>query len=417
MGTALLGTVLAVAALCATAVFGASLTHLVSTPALYGAPFQVYFASDAGPGSQSVVTGPLLDSLRKDHAIDQITLASEAQIDVNGRHIRTFALTPVRGPALVSAVQGRLPSGDREIMLGAATMRDTGAQLGKSVRVTVTDRAGAPHQARFRVIGRAALNAGNGGLGNGAVITIGAFLGAQCPPGRGQVACQRAAQHGMASLVLVRAAPGPAGRAALARHIRKYPSLTYRPGKPVSLVNFGESVNFPLLFGVAMSIFGAATMMHLLLVSVARRRRETGLLKVLGFVRRQVAAAVCWQATGVTLVGIVIGLPAGIAAGRLLWRVFATNFGIVPVPVVQPLLLAALVSAVLAAANVLAMIPRAAGHAITSGPAAQGRLRSCPGCVVTRSDGRAPGVIATACVPAACGQVGAGRVSGWGWAS
>ena len=233
MGTALLGTVLAVAALCATAVFGASLTHLVSTPALYGAPFQVYFASDAGPGSQSVVTGPLLDSLRKDHAIDQITLASEAQIDVNGRHVRTFALTPVRGPALVSAVQGRLPSGDREIMLGAATMRDTGAQLGKSVRVTVTDRAGAPHQARFRVIGRAALNAGSGGLGNGAVMTIGAFLGAQCPPGRGQVACQRAAQHGMASLVLVRAAPGPAGRAALARHIRKYPSLTYRPGKPV----------------------------------------------------------------------------------------------------------------------------------------------------------------------------------------
>jgi hypothetical protein len=50
VGTALLGTVLAVAALCATAVFGASLTHLISTPALDGAPFQVYFASDAGPG-------------------------------------------------------------------------------------------------------------------------------------------------------------------------------------------------------------------------------------------------------------------------------------------------------------------------------------------------------------------------------
>ncbi len=162
-----------------------------------------------------MVTGPLLDSLRSDRAIEQITMASEAQIEVNGRHVRTFALTPVRGPALVLAVQGRLPSGDREIMLGAAMMRDTGAQLGKSVQVTVTDRAGAPHQVRFRVIGRAALNAGSGGLGNGAVMTIGAFLGAQCPPGRGQPACQpacqRTAQHGMASLVLVRAAAGPAG--------------------------------------------------------------------------------------------------------------------------------------------------------------------------------------------------------------
>jgi ABC-type antimicrobial peptide transport system permease subunit len=98
-------------------------------------------------------------------------------------------------------------------------------------------------------------------------------------------------------------------------------------------------------------------MVHLLLVSVARRRRETGLLKSLGFVRRQVAAAVCWQATTVALVGIAVGTPIGIAAGRVLWRLFATNFGVVPVPVVQPLLLIALVSGVLAAANVLAAVP------------------------------------------------------------
>jgi hypothetical protein len=357
VATALLGTVMAVAALCATAVFGASLTHLVSSPALYGAPFQVYFAPDGGARSQSVVTGPLLDGLRRDHAITQVTLADQAQIDVNGSHVRTLAVTPVRGAALVSAVDGRQPSGDREIMLGAATMRATGARLGQFVQVTITDPAGAPHKARFRVIGRASLNAGTGGLGNGAVMTIGALLSGQCPPGHSQPACQRAARQSMASLVLVRAAPGPAGRAALARHIRLYPSLTYQPGQPAALVNFGESVNFPLLFGVAMSVFGVATMMHLLLVSVARRRREAGLLKALGFVRRQVAAAVCWQATTVTLVGIVAGVPAGIAAGKVLWRVFATNFGVVPVPVVQPLLLAALATGVLAAANVLAAVP------------------------------------------------------------
>jgi ABC-type antimicrobial peptide transport system permease subunit len=78
---------------------------------------------------------------------------------------------------------------------------------------------------------------------------------------------------------------------------------------------------------------------------------------VLGFVRRQVAAAVCWQATAVALVGIAVGAPIGIAAGRVLWRVFATNFGVVPVEVVQPLLLAALVTGVLAATNVVAAVP------------------------------------------------------------
>jgi hypothetical protein len=357
VGTALLGMVMAVAALCATAVFGASLTHLVSSPALYGAPFQAYFASDGQPGSQAKVNGPLLDSLRRDSAIRQITLAALVEVNINGRHVRTVVMTPVRGPALLSAVDGRLPHGDRDITLGVATMRDAGARLGETVRVTVSDPAGAPHVASFHVIGRASLNAGTGGLGNGAVMTTSAFIGAQCPPGPGQTACQRAVRNGIAAVVLVRAAPGAAGQAALARHIRQYRDLTYRPAKPTVLVNFGESVNFPLLFGVALSLFGAATMLHLLLVSLARRRRETGLLKSLGFVRRQVAAAVCWQATTVALAGIVVGAPIGIAVGRVLWRVFATNFGVVPVPVAQPLLLAALAAGVLAAANVLAVVP------------------------------------------------------------
>ncbi len=357
VGTAILGTVMAVAALCATAVFAASLTRLVSSPELYGAPFQAYFASDGLPGSQATVTGPLLDSLRRDRAISQITLGAFVEVNINGRAVRTVVMTPVRGPALLSVVDGDLPRGDRDIMLGAATMRAAGARLGDTVRVTISDPAGAPHAASFRTIGRASLNAGVSGLGNGAVMTTSAFVDAQCPPGPRQPACQRAVRQGLATVVLVRAAPGAAGDAALARHIARYRDLTTLPAKPTVLVNFGESVNFPLLFGVALSLFGAATMVHLLLVSVARRRRETGLLKSLGFVRRQVAAAVCWQASTVALVGIVVGAPIGIAAGRVLWRVFATNFGVVPVPVVPLLTLTALAAGVLAAANVLAAVP------------------------------------------------------------
>jgi hypothetical protein len=358
VGTALLGMVMAVAALCATAVFGASLAHLVSSPALYGVPYQAYFAAQ-GPGSGAVVTGPLLDSLRRDRAIERITLAALVEVSINGKHVRALAVTAVRGPVLISAVDGQLPRADRQIMLGAATMRTIGARQGALVRVTVTDPAGVPHSERFRVIGRASFppDAGIGGLGNGAAMTVGAFIDAQCPPGAARPACQRAAGHGIVYVVMVRSAPGPAGDAALARHIREYHGFAYHPGKPTALVNFGESVDFPLLFGLALSLFGAATMVHLLLVSVARRRTETGLLKVLGFVRHQIAAVICWQATTVALIGIVVGVPLGIAAGRVVWQVFATNFGVVPVSVAQPLVLAALAAGVLAAANVLAAIP------------------------------------------------------------
>ncbi len=56
VGTALLGSVLAVAALCGTAVFGASLAQLISSPALYGIPFQ---ASSATRASGQVRPSPI----------------------------------------------------------------------------------------------------------------------------------------------------------------------------------------------------------------------------------------------------------------------------------------------------------------------------------------------------------------------
>jgi hypothetical protein len=52
-------------------------------------------------------------------------------------------------------------------MLGVATMRAAGARVGGTVRVTVADPDGTPHAARFRVIGRASLNAAPAGWGTG----------------------------------------------------------------------------------------------------------------------------------------------------------------------------------------------------------------------------------------------------------
>jgi ABC-type lipoprotein release transport system permease subunit len=356
-GSALLGTVLAVAALSATTVFGASLTHLVHSPALYGAPYDVNFSNE-GLGSGAELTGSLLHSLQREPAIDRITLAAVAEINVNGRPVRAVAVNAVRGPALISAVDGRLPRGDQDIVLGAATLRGLAAGAGDQVRVSANDPVtGAVRTTRFLVTGRASFapGFGTGGLGNGAVLTVSGLLHAQCS-GAG-LACQRQAQQGLSYSVLVHAVPGPAGAATLARYTRKYGAFLAGQNRPVELINFGESVNFPLLFGLALSLFGAATLIHLLLVSVSRRRAEAGLLKVLGFVRRQVATVISWQATAVILAGLVVGVPLGIAAGKVAWRQFATNVGVVPVEVVQALPLVLLAAAVLAAANLLAVLP------------------------------------------------------------
>jgi putative ABC transport system permease protein len=152
-------------------------------------------------------------------------------------------------------------------------------------------------------------------------------------------------------------APDPAGRDALARFERQFSQHVDELNVPVNLVNFGQAVDFPLLLGVTLALFGAATLAHLLFVSVARRRRQVALLKVLGFVRRQVLAATCWQALTVVAIGLVIGVPSGIAVGEAVWRTFASHLGAVPVAVV-PVELVAIVCAVIVVGGVaLALLP------------------------------------------------------------
>lgn len=123
------------------------------------------------------------------------------------------------------------------------------------------------------------------------------------------------------------------------------------------MVNFGEAVNFPLIFGLVVALFGVATLLHVLVVSVARRRREVGILKSLGFVGRQVAYSVSGQATTVALVGIVLDVPLGIAVGHVVWIAFAENVGLFPFLAVNGLVLAAIACGFVVFANLLAIGP------------------------------------------------------------
>lgn len=153
------------------------------------------------------------------------------------------------------------------------------------------------------------------------------------------------------------AVPGPAGAAALARLTRQYPGGVGTPDVPSALVSFGESADFPLLLGIVVALCGAATLAHLLVASTYRRRSESGLLKALGFVRRQLAAVVFWQAATVAVAGVAVGVPLGLAAGRLIWSAFARYLGVVPVAVLPGWLIVTLAVGVVAAALAIAVIP------------------------------------------------------------
>ncbi len=357
--TALLGTIVAVTALVATAVFGASLSNLVSTPALYGMNWQVDLSDLSYQQVQTIVK-----TSDRDPEVTKVTSELNGKyVKVNGITVQAIIVEVPKGPMAFSLVDGRYPTGDGEIALGATTLAQASAHIGSKVPITFFNSTRASRTAPLSVVGTIALppEFGTGGFGIGAVLTLATAKNLACPPGPEKRVClstlEKKIQTDSGWDMAIGTLPGKAGRAAVGRLQREFASVLTPAGVPTDLVNFGQAVNFPALLGATLAIFGAAALAHLLFVSVARRRREVAILKVLGFVRMQVGAAVCWQSTTVAIVGIVLGVPVGIAAGRVIWRAFASNLGVVPVDVAPVRLVLVFAVGVLVAGALLALVP------------------------------------------------------------
>ena len=103
---------------------------------------------------------------------------------------------------------------------------------------------------------------------------------------------------------------------------------------------------------------GAVVALSLTLVETVRhRRRDLALLKALGFTRRQLAATVAWQASVAAVVGLAVGIPAGIALGRQLWILFARQIDAVPEPTVPVLSVVLIGIGAFVLANIVASFP------------------------------------------------------------
>jgi len=110
---------------------------------------------------------------------------------------------------------------------------------------------------------------------------------------------------------------------------------------------------------VALGAFFALTMAGALAIGLAvatrGRRRELALLRALGSSSRDLSGSVRWHALTIVGIALLFGVPLGIAAGRTLYRLFARDLGVVPVPATS----VGLVLAVCAAAIVIGLLAAA----------------------------------------------------------
>jgi putative ABC transport system permease protein len=213
------------------------------------------------------------------------------QLTVDGQAVAAVGLAPMRGQGYLTMLAGHLPSGPGQIALGARALRLLHRQVGQTVQVGEYGYGlvgGAPHP--MRIVGEAVFpSLGTRGsftgtdLGSGAVVRP-ALLSVPFP----QTGCLRGST--CYNFVLLRYRPGASLSARAAGLMRQVTAFGCPPGscqvtndqRPGDIYNYAGIRDVPVLLGALLAMLGLATLVHVLVTGVRRRRRDLAILKILG---------------------------------------------------------------------------------------------------------------------------------------
>jgi len=363
----LAGAAVAVLAVTAAAVFGASLDGLVTHPARYGWNWTMLMDTEGGYSSWPVRQMDRLVSGQP--GVTGWSTFAFAQLAVDHQVIPVLGLTRHQGAVQPPTTSGHPLSGQDQIELGAATLR----ALGKRVGDTVT--AGSGRQARrLTIVGTVTLpsigltladhvSLGRGGMLPGSTLLALQGLSAQLTSREEHGAT--VADPAFPSAVAIDLKPGTSGTALAARIAGANPGGdpggTYQQPRVLgrAIADAAQMGRQPLILALGLAAAVTVSLAAALLASVRLRRPRHALLKALGLTRGQIRATVAGQASVILVVAAAAGIPLGIAAGRWAWAAFAGSLGVAPVTVVPGLALAAGAGGLLLAGNLLAAVPAA----------------------------------------------------------
>jgi hypothetical protein len=355
----------------ATLTFGASLTTLISHPALYGWNFSYALYSVDGYGPLPAKwTGPLL---ARDRAVAATVGVYFETVQVDGQTVPAIA-EPVNPAVAPRPLSGHGLQGPGQIVLGPATLAQLHKQVGDSV---VVSEGSIVPRVRLRIAGTSALPTIGDVLGVHASMSTGAIVPMQV---MSAVALDAYGPISGPNAIFVRLRPGVSQAAGLrsleqiTRQLnddaRSSPAAAVDPvapyisavsllpvQRPAEIVNYRSMGTMPVILACGLAAGALAGLALTLVASVRRRRRDFALLKTLGFTRRQLSGAVAWQSSVIAVIGLVVGGPVGIAAGRWLWLAFARELSAVPDPSVPVGSIALAGLGALLLANVVAAVP------------------------------------------------------------
>jgi hypothetical protein len=336
----------------AAVVFGTSLSSVVSTPSAYGWPWDVATMGGFGYGPTDV---HLVEaSLESRSDVESWTvLGFTTALAIEGDPVMSVIGFDRTSTVDLPVVEGRLPSAADEVALGALTAADHDVGVGDHIDLT-----GDGDGIEATVTGLVVLP------------PLGPSQSDRAAPGTGMLVPEAMVPPdetpGLASFVGIDLIDGTDPEAVVAElgddfrawDTNGWTTLDYSgPVRPAEIVDAGRMRAVPLLAGgllVAAAVVGLALAV---VVSVRSRRRELAILRTLGFTGRQLRTSVRIQALAMMAVALVVGIPIGVALGRLAWRAFAVQLGVAAGPVVPLGWVAVTVAGGLAVALLAAALP------------------------------------------------------------
>jgi ABC-type lipoprotein release transport system permease subunit len=340
--SAALGSAVAVVALVASVVVGASLGRLLHTPRLSGYTWDVFLSPDKTEEAKAQVAVPA------DPDVAVVGRGGFTSVEIAGRQVITFF---VQGDSslLPPIVSGRAPIGDAEIAVGPEVMRQAHIKVGDTIDVVGgQNEQGRQTRLRMAIVGQAVISPAPFGQtkpGDSVIITPSAYDRLHLSPAIGH------------SPYLIRFKAGMDADAANARLSRQLPlAFIFPTTATTQLQALGGIATIPLVMSALLVALAAGALGHTLLTSIRRRRRDFAILKALGFAQGQLAGVVAWQASTLAVCAGLIGVPLGMVLGRWTWRSVADQAGVHP-SVVYPLSIALVLPAAVVLAILLALIP------------------------------------------------------------
>lgn len=299
-----------------------SATVVRSFDALVSDPFRYGWSWSAEPDLYTDDPEALVAELTASPGVDAVAARHNARLELDGAIVEGIAFEYHHGMIEPRLRSGRLAHSADEVVLGQRTADELGASVGDRVAARSAD-------------GRATLEVEVVGIGviapvesadpaTGAVVTT-----------DGLEALRRS--DGFTSL-LVRYEPDfdpTALEASIEERGVAHFSVVYaRPRLSGGLENLYRSMPIVGALGAFFALLAVLGVGHAIVVGTRHRHHELATLRTLGMRRIQIRTVVAVSALATGAVGLAIGIPGGMAVGRVAWRAIIGGQGVIDAPAV-----------------------------------------------------------------------------------